>query len=172
MLRFVGIFNAAVWVGAAVLSVFGMGPAASSEEMRELIGARNYPYFSVAIGQIFLTPYSHLFLACSVLALIHLAAEWLYLGKYPQRLWLTLLVGLAVYGLFQNFWIQPHLTAWNRARFSKGASSEAAGRAYHIWHAVSTGGNLVAIGAVAIYLWRVANPPDPARFVSATKFRS
>jgi hypothetical protein len=171
VLRFVGIFNAAVWLGATVLFVFGLGPAASSQEMRELIGGRNYPYFSVAIGQIFTVPYLHLFLGCSVLALLHVAAEWLYLGKYPRRLWLGLLLGLSVYGLFQSYWMQPHLSAWNRVRFSAGGSSEAAGRAFRIWHATSAGGNALALGAVAIYLWRMANPPDPARFVSATKFR-
>ena len=30
---------------------------------------------------------------------------------------------------------------------------------------------LFVIGGLLIYIWRVTNPPDPARFVSSVKFR-
>jgi len=28
----------------------------------------------------------------------------------------------------------------------------------------------LVVGGLALYLWRAANPPDPTRFVSASKF--
>jgi hypothetical protein len=36
---------------------------------------------------------------------------------------------------------------------------------------VSTTLEVVLVGGLLVYLWRVANPPDPTRFVSASKFR-
>ncbi len=140
--------------------------------MKDLIGARNYPYFSVAIYQILAVRYFHLFIVCSLLAVAHLAAEWLYLGKYPKRLWLGLILALTLFGLVQNYWLQPQLRSWNYLRFAQRPTSEPAGRAFRAWNAVSESGNVLVLLCLTVYLWRVANPSDPARFVSATKFRS
>ena len=172
LLRFVGVCNAAIWIGAAFWFIFGVDPASTSQEMKDLLGGRNYPYFSIAITQILSTRFFHLFFFCSLLALLHLAAEWLYLGKYPKRLWLGLVVSLFLFGLVQVWWLQPHLKSWHYIRYAQQPASEQAGRAFRAWSAVSEGANLIALCALGFYLWRVANPPDPARFVSATKFRS
>ncbi len=166
-----GVLNAAVWVGAAFLFVFGIDPAARSPELRDLIGPANFPYFSVAIGQLLVTRYFHLFLACASLALLHLAAEWLYLGKYPKRAWLGFLLALWLFGLFQNYWLQPNLKAWHYAQYAKPPQSERAARAFRAGHAASQAADFLALCSLAFYLWRVANPPDPARFVSTSKFR-
>ena len=46
------------------------------------------------------------------------------------------------------------------------AAQEEAGRAFRAWHGVSECGNLVAIGGLLIYLWRVSRSGEHARFGS------
>jgi hypothetical protein len=45
-------------------------------------------------------------------------------------------------------------------------------RKFRTWQNASKMVNLCMVGGVAVYLLRVANPADPTRFVSTTKFRS
>ncbi len=173
-LRFLGILNAAVWFGAAVFFTFGVDPAASSQDMKDLLGAKNYPYYSGAIAQVFVSRYYYLQFACGMVALLHLLAGWLYLGKSPRRLWLGLLLGLVLLGLAGGGWLQPRLKELHSHQFTRADKREAAAasRSFSTWHTVSNVLNLLMVGGLGIYLWRVANPPDPTRFVSAAKFRS
>src|SRR5262245_63523328 len=101
--------------------------------MKELLGQKNSPYFTVAIGQLLGAKYLHLFVACSIVSLLHLAAEWLYLGKYPHKLWLTLLIGLWLGGVVQGYVIQPRLKEMHRVQFTHPQQQQAAaqiGRAH------------------------------------------
>jgi hypothetical protein len=164
--------NAAVWFGAAIFFTLGGADPANAPELGTLLGAKNAPFFTVAIGQLVATRHFHLYLACSAVALLHMMAEWLYFGRYPTRLWLGLVFSLCFAGLVQSYWLQPRLKEWHRVRYSTSPQREPAARAFDAWHAVSSGLDLVLVGGLAVYLWRVANPPDPARFVSANKFRS
>ena len=173
LLRFVGLMNAAIWLGATVFFALSVNPAfVSSAEVKELLGPKNFPYFSVALGQIVSAHYFHLYVTCSLVALLYLVAEWLYLGKYPQRAWLALVVGLWVAGLLQAYWIQPRLKEWHRLQFTQTQQRATAGRAFRVWRGFSTTLNVLVVLGLTAYLWRVANPSDTARFVSATKFRS
>ena len=92
LLRFVGILNAAVWFGTAIFFTFGTGLVPFSQEMKSLLGQANYPYFSGAIAQLFIARYFSFQLGCAVVAVVHLLAEWLYLGKHSQKLQIGLLV--------------------------------------------------------------------------------
>jgi hypothetical protein len=172
LLRFVGLINAAIWFGAAIFFTFGGAEPGNTGELSSLLGPKNAPFFSVAIGQLITARYFHLYLACSAIAWLHLMAEWLYFGRYPKRLWLALLVGLCLSGVVQSFWLQPRLKEWHRLRYSGSQLKDAAGHAYGVWHGVSTVLNVTLVCGLVVYLWGVANPPDPTRFVSATKFRS
>ena len=164
--------NAAVWLGAAVFTVFAAG-SATSLEMRDLLGPKNLPYFSIAIWHIILTRYFALYLICNAVALLHIAGEWLYLGKYPHRIWVTLILSLALVGIVQTFWLQPRLSAWHRLRFSGQSQSQlAADRAFQYGNTTSRVLDLVVIGALAAYVWRLAHQENVARFVGAPKFRS
>jgi hypothetical protein len=169
--RFVGLMNAAVWFGAAFFFTFGADPASRSSAMRDLL-QQNFPYFSVAIGEVISWRYFHLFEACSVVALLHLVAEWLYFGKYPQRLWLALVFGLCLGGLFQLYLIQPRLKEFHRLQFGRLEQREAAARHFGAWRRVSWTVNMLLVGGLGIYLWRVANPANPTRILNAAKFRS
>ena len=173
-LRFVGILNAAVWFGAAIFFTFGAGLAPFSQEMKTLLGPNNYPYFSGAIAQILIARYFHFQLVCGVVAVLHLLAEWLYLGKLPRKLQVGVLIGLCAAALLGGgYWLQPKLKALHAIKYgvnTRPEIREAADRSFRAWHGVSQVVNLLLVGGLAAYLWRAANPSDPTRFVSAVKF--
>jgi hypothetical protein len=173
-LRFLGLMNAAVWFGAAVFFTFGVGAAPFSPEMKELLGPKTSAYFPGAIAQIFVARYFHLQFACGAVALLHLVGEWIYLGRTPRGLWLGLLISLISIGLLGGYWLQPKMKNLHTAKYAVNASAatrETADRSFRIWHGVSQGANLLMLAGLAIYLWRIANPPDPTRFVSTSNFR-
>jgi hypothetical protein len=172
-LRFVGILNAAVWFGTAIFFSSGVGVAPFSSEMKSLLGENNYPYFSGAIAQILIARYFHFQVACGVVAVLHLLAEWLYLGKSAQKFQVGLLIGLCSAALLGGFWLQPKLKALHAIKYGANNRPEirqAADRSFKAWHGVSQVVNLLVVGGLALYLWRAANPSDPTRFVRALKF--
>jgi len=169
----VGVLNAAVWLGGAIFFTFGAGLVPFSAEMKDLLGPNNYPYFSGAIAQLFIARYFHFQLVCCVVAVLHLLAEWLYLGRFPRKLQAGLLIGLCSAVLVGGYWLQPKLKALHATKYAvnpRPETREAAGRSFRAWHGVSQVVNLVLVGGLAAYLWRAANPSDPTRYVSAVKF--
>jgi hypothetical protein len=167
--------NAAVWFGAAVFFTFWTGRAPFSPEMAALLGAKNYPYFSGAIAQILIARYFQLQIICSIIAMAHLLAEWLYLGKPPRRFGLGLLLGLCLAVLVGSWWLQPRLKTLHAVKYAAKQRPEiraAASRSFRAWHGVSMSLNLLLVAGLTVYFWRVANPSDATRFVSAVKFRS
>ena len=166
--------NAAVWFGAAIFFTFGIGATPFSQEMKALLGGNNYPYFSGAIAQIFIARYFYLHMICGAVALLHVLGEWVYLGRTPQKPGLGLLMALILAGLLGGYWLQPKMKELHRIKYvsSSAQAREAADRSFRSWHGASQGLNLLMLCGLAVYLWRVANPADPARFVSTAKFRS
>ena len=141
--------------------------------MKSLLGENNYPYFSGAIAQILIARYFHFQVACGVVAVLHLLAEWLYLGKYPRRLQAGLVIGLCAAALFGGYGLQPRLKALHATKYSVNTRPEireAAARSFKAWHGVSQVVNLLMVSGLAVYLWRAANPSDQTRFLSAVKF--
>lgn len=174
-LRFVGILNAAAWFGAAVFFTFAASRAISSEEMKTLLTAKHYPYFSVAIAQILAARYFQTQIVCGMIALSHMLAEWLYSGKVPRKFWRGLLLGLVAANLLSGLCIEPMLKKWHQAAYTLNTGLEtqkSALRSFRTWQSASEVVNLLVVGSLAVYLWRVVNPPDTTRFVSTTKFRS
>lgn len=167
--------NAAVWLGAAVYFTFWSGRVPFSPEMATLLGSNNYPYFSGAIAQLFVTRYFDLHYVCSAIALVHLLMEWLYLGRSPQRFQLGLIVGLCLAVLVGGCWLQPKMQRLHNLKYAlnqRPQVREAAGRSFRAWQGVSMALNILLVAGLTVYLWRVANPSDATRFVSAVKFRS
>jgi len=170
----VGIANAAVWLGASVFYTVAAGPAVVSSDMQALLGPKYFPYFSGAAAQILLARYFHFHLACAIIALLHMLAERIYLGRVAHRLRVSLLVALFGLSLLGSVWLGPKLTALQRGQHmlnAPPAAREAAARSYRIWHGVFQAVNVLIIGGVAICLWRVAHPPDELRFVGTPQFR-
>ena len=173
-LRFIGLLNAAIWLGAVVFFTFRAGPACVSPEMETLLGAKNFPYFSGAFEQLVAARYLTLVSVSAVIALAHLLAEWLYMGRPARKFSLALLAGLlALVGL--GFWVEPRLKQLHTTRYAANtppAQRDAAAKSFRLWHAGSRALNLVMLAGLVVYVWRVANPPDAPRFISSVKFRS
>jgi hypothetical protein len=170
-LRIVGLLNAAAWFGMAVLVAFAIEPAASSHGMEGVLEVKNFPYYSVAIAHVLIKRCLYFQIAFALIAILHLTAERLYLGRWSQKSWFGLLLGLLLLNLLNTVWLQPHLEQLHKAAFAVNFRPEqrrAALESYRLWHAAASGFSLLVVGGLALYLWRVANPQDSTRFVVGT----
>jgi hypothetical protein len=169
------MLNAAVWLGAAVFCSTGLLVALNSRDAVGLIGV---PYFGQISGALTLMVFARLFqlqAICAVLAWLHLVAEWMYLGRIPRRAWVGLLTGLFSLSLVGSLWLCPKLARLQRAQFIPNLGTtqrEAAQRAFRLWDGVFQAVNVIMIGGIAVYFWRVTHAQDEPRFVSPSKFRS
>jgi len=172
-LRFVGMVNAAVWLGAAVFFTFAGGPALFSDEMKTLLGPHNFPYFSGAIAQVLVARCFKLQLVCGLVALLHLFAEWLYLGRPLRRFTSYLLAGLLLCSLAGDFWMQPKIKSLHHAQYTSATaqSRATAASAGRFWHGAAQGVNFLMLAGLGVYLWRVGHPLDTTRYVGGLKLR-
>ena len=166
--------NAAIWLGAVVFFSVGAVPASVSPEMEKLLGANNFPFFSGAFEQILLARYFVFLSASAIIALLHLLAEWLYMGRPARRFSMTLLGGLLALVLIGGVWIEPHLKHLHAERYAPNAQplqQAAAAQSFRLWRAGGLALNVFMIVGLVVYVWRIANPSDAPRFISSIKFR-
>jgi hypothetical protein len=179
VIRFIGVLNAAVWLGAAVFFTFAAAPAFFSGDVEKL---GLHVFWRGAIAQIVLARYFKLQFLCGLIAGAHLLTEWFYFGRRLQRGTLWLLVGMMAVGLAGGAWIQPKLKRLNLVRYSMSEAYKpltipaperaAAEQSFRFWHRISQLMNLAAMGALGVYFWRMVHPPDDLRFVNTpSKFR-
>jgi hypothetical protein len=175
LLRCIGLFNAAIWFGAGIHFAFFGGTAPFSNDMRDLLGANNYPYFSGAIAQILIARYLRLQIICACVAIIHLFAERLYYGRLPQARW----VGVSLMALFLTmagrYWLLPKMRDLHRIKYAVNITSQAHEAAAHsfLWlHSMSQIINLFLLISLGFYLWRMANPKETMQFVGTPRFGS
>ena len=168
VLRIIGVFNAAIWFGSAIFFTFGIAPGVFSAEMKRVFG----DFYVGVIGQNLIARYFAVNLICGIIALLHFFAEMIYAGKPFRRFTFGLLVTVLALGLVGGYVFTPKIKALHQLRY-RGTAEERplAEQQFKRLHAVSAIGNLVSLIALIIYTWRVTNPPDPTRFVSAQKFR-
>ena len=162
-LRFVGVANAAVWFAASIFFTFSIGPAFFSDKMIALL---TRPYAGAA-AQIVIERYFHFHELCGIIALAHLVAEWLYMGKPLQRLTLWLLLAIFALGLVGGYSLQPRLRSLHRTIYGPGSTPQQIDQAkqtFKFWHAMSQVLNLVVLGGVAVYLWRATTPGSGYRY--------
>jgi len=174
-LRFIGLMNAAVWLGAVVFFALGASPVCVSARMETLLHAANFPFYSVAIQQVLMSRYFAFLLATAIIALLHLLAEWLYMGRPARTVSLALLTGLLALVLIGGLWLQPRLATLHTARYATNATPDerdAAAKSFRLWHAGSQVIHVLMIAGLVIYVWRVAHPSDAPKFISSVKFRS
>ena len=170
-LRVLGIANAAVWFGAAIFFTFVVAPAFFSDKMLSLLGR---PHAGAA-AQIVLERYFLLHQICGGVALLHVVAEWLYMGKPLQRLTLWLLIGVYGLGLVGGYALQPRLQGLHRTMYGPGATDEQrqqATRSFNTLHGLAQVVNLVVMAGVAVYLWRVTVPGNSYRYRSQVAFKN
>jgi hypothetical protein len=169
-LRFLGVANAAVWFGAAIFFTFAIGPAFFSDKMMALLGSGNAEIgriFAGAAVQLVLERYYTLHHVCGLIAILHVVAEWLYMGKPLQRLTLWLLLGIFSLGVIGGYGLQPRLQGFHRIRYAPGSTlqqREQAKRSFNTLHAVSQVLNLIVTAGVLVYLWRVTVPANGYRY--------
>lgn len=179
VIRFIGILNAAIWLGAAVFFTVAAQRTFFSGEIKS---TGLHPFWPGVMAQLFVARYFQLQCLCGLVALAHLLAEWVYLGRALHRFTLGLLLGLFFVGLTGGLWLQPKMKDLHLTKYSMGpdykpvpmtdARRIQAAKSFGRWHAASQIVNLIALGGLIIYLWRVTHPPDDLRFVGAPKFRS
>jgi len=175
LLRFAGMLNAAVWLGAAIFCSTSLLVALHSREAIALIGASYFEQVSGGITQIIFQRLFYLQILCAVLAWLHAIGEWLYLGRIPRRFWTGLLFLLFLLSLLGSIWLCPKLLRLQRARYAPSISVETRlllERSFRTWNGVFQAVNVVLIGGVGLYFWRLGNPQDEPRFVVPSKFRS
>ncbi len=168
-LRFFGVTVAAVWFGATVFFTFFAGPAFFTDEMKRLFP----PPYNGAIAELVLGRYFILHYVCGLLALAHLGAEWMYSGKVPPRMTVWLVGGVLGLSLLGGLWLQPKLKNLQRVKYSDhyrlpatAQQREAAAREFGMWHGVSQSMNILMFLSLWLYLARVIQPGESARFVS------
>ena len=169
------MLNAAVWLGAALFFTAGVTPALSSRDIYALFREPYFDFLSGAVIQVVAARYFYWHTVCAIIALLHLLAEWLYLGRSAHRRWLGLVSGLLALGLVTGAWLVPKLAQLHRTRHAVNLTPEyrsAAAKSFRSWHRVFLGLNILMIGGVAVYFWRATTSSDPLRFVGPTKFRS
>lgn len=174
-LRFIGVVNAAVWLGGAVFFSFFAAPAFFSPEMATTLGLPDTQFHSFIgrVAQVVIGRYFRFHLICLVIAAMHLLAEWLYLGRPSRKLSFGLLAVFCAITLFGGAWLQPKLQKLNQVRYSNAAAAERedARKSFLLWHGISQALNLFMIGGLVVHVWRTTNPSDTPRFISSVKFR-
>lgn len=175
LLRFIGILNASVWLGTACFFTVVVGPAFFSAEMLEVFGGSGQNdaarYFAGSVAQIILERYFLVQTICGAIALLHLAAEWLYTGRPFREGTLYLAIGLFVLVLLETYGFQPKLHQLHRIRYGVGGKvtyteAQKARKSFSLWHGFSQAVNVVVLGGTLVYLWRVSQPPPSVRFVN------
>ena len=177
VIRFIGILNAAIWLGAAVFVLAAQGAFFSGEVAT--LGL--HPFWPGAMAQLILARYFNLQYICGAIAVAHLLAEWVYLGRPLHRVTLALLIGLLFIGFAGGLWLQPKLKALHLVKYSMSEQYKPialpneqrieAANSFRVWHGVASALNLVVLAGLMVYFWRVIHPPDNLRFVGTPQFR-
>ena len=175
-LRFVGVVNAAIWLGGGIFFAMFILPAVFSENMRNVFhvapGADSN-YYPGAIALLLFRKFFLLQYICGVVAFLHLFAEKLYLGRPLPRLATTIVVVIFLMSLIGGVWLQPRMEALRQASYSTNATAEqreAARRSFGAWHGVSQLANVVILAGLVAHLMRVTRPDDSKRYISFSKF--
>jgi hypothetical protein len=168
VLRFIGIFNAAIWLGAAVFFTFGVQRGVFSPEMKKLFPGEYTGY----IGQALIERYFVFSLVCCLIAIGHFFAEMVYAGKPFRRFTFALLLGALALGLLGSYGLSPKIKEAHQIRYRGTVEQRpVAEQRFKRLHAISATSNLLVLLALVVYTWQVTNPSDPMRFVGTAKFR-
>ena len=172
ILRFIGLINAAVWLGSAVFVTIGL-PVVFSKEVgvyvqRPLVGI---------VAENILARYTVVQYCCAVIALFHLCAEHFLLGRKLVRNTLVLLLALLAVALLNGVWLQPKMRELHKIKYwgPVPAAREQADRNFRIMHGVSQPANLLVVAVLVIYVWKVGGPQNGSqrpRLSSLSKIES
>ena len=173
-LRFIGILNAAIWLGGSVFFTFVAGQVPFSPGMKEVLGPVYSPYLVGAVAQVGVARFFSFQLVCAIIALAHLGAEWLYQERRNRKPLLWMLATMLAVTLLGDYWLQPNMHNLFRGKYAVNYTQpqrDAAAHSFAIWHGVSMTANLFMLGGLVVYLVQMSRPPEAARFVSPSQFR-
>lgn len=175
LLRFIGLLNAAVWLGSTAFFTLVTEPALLSADMKHLLGQNNYPFFAGAITQVVARRFFVLQIVCASIALVHMLAAWLYLGKTLRRLNTSIVAGLFILALACALLIGPKIEQLHMAKFAKNQPADladAAAKSLQLWLGLGRAVNFIILAGVTVYFVRIASvtgTPSPPRFVPPLK---
>ena len=169
-LRFVGLFNAAVWVGGSIFFSFLAAPVFFTAEVTDFTPPPN----NGLVAQAMLGRYFMLHYLCGTIASLHLLVEWLYSGGgFPRRAIavVCVLLGLA---LISGKFISPKLSALHQQKYQFKLKSEGerqmiekaeyeqsvvedAKWKFDVWHGVSQVINLAMMILLTWRFWRLTH---------------
>jgi hypothetical protein len=168
VLRIIGVFNAAIWLGSAVFFTFGVARGIFSPEMKRLFPGE----YTGLIGQELIGRYFVFSLVCGLIAIGHFFADMVYAGKPFRRFTFGLLIGMLALNLLGGYVFAPRIKELHHVKY-RGAPEQrpAAEQQHRRLHAISVSANLLVLIGLFVYTWQVSNPSDPMRFVGTAKFR-
>lgn len=158
-LRFVGVLNAAIWLGATVFFTVGAGPAIFSDEMAAFTHASH----RARIAEILIARLFVLQQVCGLIALALLLVEFVRAGRLIRRLPLAVVSGLFVVSLVSGFWLVPKMHSLQRVRYSAVSTPQqqaAAARTFNALHGLSQTMNLFVIAGLLFHLAQVTRLPQ------------
>jgi hypothetical protein len=166
------MLNAAVWLGAMVFFSFIVGPAIFSPEMKAIM---QLDWIPGAVAQGLIDRYLVLQQWCAGIALLHLIVEWLYNGRpFPKALLVILVFCLGI-SLAGSRVLTPRMKQLHLVKYAKQTSQtekDTAKSSFGILHATSQATNLLALGGVLFYYWRLSVGTQGARPGAGARFRS
>ncbi len=169
LLRAIGIFNAAIWLGSSLFFAFIVAPTLLAGPMKTNLG----PFWAGFATQAIIAKLFWIHHACATVALIASALEHFYAGRPMEKTltWVLLLVlGL---GLIGGFALQPVLKDLHLKKYQSRPNSPElieASRSFGLWHGVSQVANLVCLAGISFYLWRTAFPSSAKRMAGIPRF--
>lgn len=174
LLRAIGIFNAAIWLGSSLFFAFIVAPTLLAKPMATAIGPIG-PFWVGYATQAIIAKLFWIHHACAAVALVSTSMEHLYAGRPAEKIltWVLLIVlGL---GLVGGFGIQPVLKELHLKKYQSRPNSPEqidAARTFKVWHGVSQVANLLCLAGISLYLWKTAFPKTGQRSVSIPRFNA
>lgn len=155
VLRWLGLWNAALWWGGAVFFTLVVAPGVFSAGMKRMFST---PFSLGFVAQTLLERYFFFSCCCGFAALLVTVAEWGLVGrKVSARRW-GLVAALLLGAVASELWLFPMMRNLHETKYF-GRTPELrqrAARTFGAWHGVSQVANLATLAGLTIYLWQRA----------------
>ncbi|MAZ12806.1 MAG: hypothetical protein CMO71_08370 [Verrucomicrobiales bacterium] len=172
-IRFIGIFNIAVWVGGSVFFSFLAGSVFFSPEVTRFTP----PPYNGLVAQAMLERFFMLHYICGILGIAHLLIEcFIKQGTFPKKgiIYVGLLLLLAIIG---GKLISPNLNLWHQQKYQFQIKTEGeppmiefkpyakeirqtAKLKFTVWHGISQTVNLIMLLMLLFYFWKLVHPTN------------
>ena len=161
--------NAAIWFGAAIFLLLALGAIFSTDVLTlfKENGDSAHRYYSGAVAIAVFHKFYALQYFCGFIALVHLFAEKLYLGRALPGFGTALVAGLLFIALLGGGWLQPKMEGYRKDIYSTTTTAEQkakAERSFKGWHVTSECVNLLVITGLLVHLLRVTRSEESRRY--------